>query len=217
MHFKGIVFDMDGLMFDTERLAIEGWLHAGRQSGWPITRELIIGTIGFNTERTRSYYAEQLGPNFDYDQVSRMARERVQSLIEADGLPMKPGLQELLIYFKGRDCKIALATSTRIGRARQNLERAGIIRYFDALVGGDMVARSKPEPDIYLEACRRLGLPPGDCLAFEDSPAGIRSATSAGMSAIMVPDIIRPDAGIRALILAELNQLDEAIDLLEAT
>jgi HAD superfamily hydrolase (TIGR01509 family) len=213
--FRGVVFDMDGLIFDTERIAVEGWLAASRQLGLPISRDLVLQAVGRNAGDTRSLFVRVLGDRLDYDQARQACSAFIYATIEQEGVPLKPGLLALLAYLRRQGIQIALATSTAETRTRYLLDQAGIRSYFDQLVCGDHIARGKPEPDIYLAACSALALPPSDCLALEDSPAGIQSAHRAGLAVIMIPDLIRPDPGLAALLLARLATLADVIPLLE--
>lgn len=212
---QGVVFDMDGLIFDTERVAIEGWLAAGRALGWPISRDLVLQAIGRNAADTRQLFVTALGGDFDFDRARQACSAYIHATIESEGVPLKPGLRALLDELRLHGIAIALATSTARARTLSLLGLAKIGSYFDRLVCGDQIARGKPEPDIYLAACAALGLPPASCLALEDSPAGILSAHRAGLSVIMIPDLIQPDASLEELLLAKLDSLAEVIPLVK--
>jgi HAD superfamily hydrolase (TIGR01509 family) len=139
------------------------------------------------------------GPGFDFEKAYLECGVIYQDHITRHGLPLKPGIRELLDDLSARKIPLAVATSTRNPTAGQRLEEVGLLRYFSVLVTGDQITRGKPEPDIYLEAIRRLGLDAATSFALEDSPAGVRSAHAAGLQVIMVPDLVAPTPEIAAL------------------
>ena len=190
-----VVFDMDGVLLDTERCVIEGYVQAA--SGFGLTdmdflREVCVKSIGTNKQRTTEIFLENYGPRFDYESFRRAADEAIRSNFQVFGIPVKKGAQDILRYLHSMGVRIGLCTSTRKETVVKELTEAGLYRYFDAVVTGDMVGRSKPEPDIYLKACEELGVEPGETFAIEDSINGIRSACAAGMKVLMVPDLVQP-------------------------
>ena len=211
---KGIVFDMDGLMFDTERLAKEAWAYAGTVLGLNITQEMVIKTLGLNTDDTDRVLMEELGEAFDIMAARKIRTEYVVGSIEKNGIPMKRGLPELLKYLNENDYKITVATSSEHEVARYNFRRAGISDFFDDIVCGDMIEQGKPAPDIYLKASGILGVPPQECLALEDSPMGILAAYRAGLKPVMIPDMKEPDEETTKLLYARLETLHDVIGLL---
>jgi len=211
---KGIVFDMDGLMFDTERLINRGWYFAGRQAGYDITEETVFKTLGLDLGKTRRVFLEDLGEDLDFDAIDTVRVDFINDFIEKNGVPMKPGLIELLDFLKSNRYKMTVATSTDRKKAAHLFQKAGISPYFDDIVCGDMVEHGKPEPDIYLKACQLIGVAPGECLALEDSLMGIQSAYSAGMKPVMIPDLVEPDSETIKRLYARLPSLFDVIDLL---
>jgi HAD superfamily hydrolase (TIGR01509 family) len=212
---SGIVFDMDGLMFDTERLAVEGYALAGRITGQNIPKDLIVKAIGLNRENTTKLFHEHYSKDFDYFSIRKIMVDYTTEYIEKNGMPCKPGLIELLEYLKNNRYAFTVATSTDRDRTEYYMAKAGIRGYFGDLVCGDMVKRGKPEPDIYLKACEILSLPASECIALEDSPMGILSAYRAGMKPVMIPDLIEPDANTKKLLHACLASLLDLTGLLE--
>lgn len=214
---KGIVFDMDGVLFDTERLITEAWYEVGEQ--WKIERQkmekAVFGCIGFNRTDTRNYFLKNFGTEFDYELFRVTSSELFAKKIEEEGLPVKVGVYELLEYLGKSGLKVGLASSTSTPSVRKHLEEAGITSYFEVIIGGEQVEHSKPQPDIYWKACLGLGLEPGDCMAIEDSPNGIRSAFGAGMKAVMVPDLVRADAAVEAMLYRKFDSLLEVKEFLE--
>ena len=141
---RAAIFDMDGLMFDTERLYGDAWLYAGRVTGFPITKELLNRTRGADRGSCISAFREALGDTFDFYAVRRYRQEYVDGYLEKNGMPLKPGLMELLGYLKHSGYGIGLATSTDEPTAREYLGMAGVSGYFDCMIFGDMVKKGKP-------------------------------------------------------------------------
>jgi len=212
---KGIVFDMDGLMFDTERLSVDAWVRAGAEAGYAVSEALVAGTVGLDIKHTKRIFAERFGEDFDFDALRSVKLGYVDDFIEKHGMPVKPGLHELLRYLRSNRYKIALATSTAAARVAYYFEKTGLSEFFDGVVCGDSVQNGKPAPDIFLKAGELLGLPPAACLVLEDSPAGILAAHRAGMKPVLIPDLAEPDEEIRRLSFAQLPSLADVIPLLE--
>lgn len=188
---KAVVFDMDGILFDTERLCMETWKEFAEEKGIENIETALIGCIGLNRTDTRLFLENFYGKDFPYDELRQITSERMQKKMEKE-IPVLPGVVELLDYLVEKQVKIGLASSSRSEVIKSHITRARLTDYFEVIVGGDMIEHSKPLPDIYLIACEKLGVAPGEAYAIEDSPNGIRSAYSAGMKAIMVPDLIEP-------------------------
>ena len=188
---KAVVFDMDGILFDTERLCMEVWNEFADEMGIENIEKALVGCIGLNRTDTRIFLENFYGKDFPYDELRQTTSERMAKRMEKE-IPMLPGVRELLDYLSERKVPIGLASSSRSEVIKSHITRAGLTDYFQVVVGGDMIEHSKPLPDIYLIACEKLGVSPEDAYAIEDSPNGIRSAYSAGMKAIMVPDLIEP-------------------------
>lgn len=212
---RGIVFDMDGLIFDTERIAQQGWAYAGRQMGFDVSKELILQTVGLDAEGSKRIFLDFLGPNIDFKTFRKMRLDYAVNYIEQYGMPQKPGLVELLEYLKRHGYKIVVATSTDAARATYYFEKAGLTHFFDSIVCGDSITVRKPAPDIYLKACETIAAAPGECFALEDSPIGILAAHRAGMKPIMIPDLIQPDEETKKLLFAQLSSLFDVIGLLD--
>lgn len=194
-----VVFDMDGVLFDTERIYADGWVAAAKEYGYEDVEEAVMGAIGRNANDTRALFMELMGEAFPYDEVWERARVITRQTIETNGLPVMKGVRELLDYLKASNYRIGLASSTRKARVLEQIAMAGIADYFQVVVGGDMVTHSKPNPEIYLIACKELGVDPESTYAIEDSLNGIRSAYGAGMKALMVPDMIAPTEEIKGM------------------
>lgn len=185
-----VVFDMDGVIFDSERLILVCWEKVGQKHGLVGIKEAALDCIGTNAVKTKEIMKEHYGEAFPYEAYSKEASVMFHEVVNRDGLPVKKGVRELMEYLKAQSIPMALASSTRLQVVTQELQQAGLYEYFRAVVGGDQLKRSKPAPDIYLAACEKLGVEPADAYAIEDSYNGIRASHSAGMRPIMVPDLL---------------------------
>lgn len=207
-----VVFDMDGVLFDTERLCQDSWLAVAEENGLPGMEEIFPQCIGLNANDSRRIVMNAYGEDFDYESFREQASVWFWDYIGKNGLPMKPGVRELLNWLRENGWTVGLASSTRRSSVLNHLEQAGIRDYFSAVITGDMVEHSKPQPDIYLMACRELGADPEEAYAIEDSPNGIRSAYAAGMSPLMVPDMIAPDEEMKRLSSCIFTDLMEVLE-----
>ena len=212
---KAAVFDMDGLMFDTERLVYDNWQQMMDERGYDYSIEDFKQTVGRRKAEVQNFYFGRYGADCPYWKLSERGKKMYVDKVKRDGIPVKPGLYETLSYLKEKGCKIALATSTSRPTAEFNLESAGVTEYFDALVCGGDVKNGKPHPEVFLTAAEKLGLSPESCAAFEDSINGIKSAYAAGMVTVMVPDFLQPTDEIRPMISFLCADLSEAARRLE--
>ena len=197
--YKAVVFDMDGVIFDSERLVLECWKEIAQTKGMEHMDEVFRKCIGTNMIKTKEILLEHYGEDFPFDTFRKEASILFHSQYDNGRLPMKAGIKELLVYLKEQGVRIGLASSTRYEVVRQELQDAGILSYFQSLTCGDMVKQSKPEPEIFLKACESLFVKPEEAIAIEDSFNGIRSAYRAGMFPIMVPDMIAPNEEMKQL------------------
>ncbi len=198
-----VVFDMDGVIFDTETVCLNVWKSLAEEFGFENCDEVFSLCIGCNRLHTIQILNDSQKSGFQTEEFLRRASERMAEVVKKEGMPVKPGAPELLRWLREHGAKIAVASSTQAATVAEELKMAGLYSYFDVVVGGDMVKKSKPEPDIYLYACSLLEEKPGECFAIEDSHNGIRSASEAKMRTLMVPDRL-PATG-------EMEQLAEAI------
>lgn len=214
MPILSVIFDMDGLMFDSEAYYRIAMNEAFRERGLYADQQIFDSTIGMNMADTSIALRQIPGYTEVEQQILPRIDELLLDLYETRGVPIKPGLFTLLDYLHQNEHPIGLATSTIRRLAEPVLQQAGVNSYFRAMVFGDMVKNGKPAPDIYLLAAEKLNAKPSRCLVLEDSIAGVQAAASAGMRAIMVPDSIQPDAATRARALAVCDTLADAIPLL---
>jgi len=188
----GVIFDMDGLMLDTEPLYRIVWKRAAAACGYTITDEFYRGLVGRGRTVAERILAETVGPGFPMEKFRRLSREDEVRAFTFDPVATKPGLGELLEFVEARGWPNAVATSTERALAVPLLKRMGLLDRFVAVATGDEVTRGKPHPDLFLLAAERLGFAPGECLALEDSEAGVLAAAGAGMPVYMVPDLVQP-------------------------
>lgn len=212
---KAVVFDMDGVLFDTERLCEEVWSQIATKHHISGMKAVMQQCIGLNENDTRTLVKKHFGQDFPYDDLRNEVSECFWNKIEKDGLPIKMGVQEILSYLQQEGYGIGLASSSKRESVLHHLQQAGIINYFSAIITGDMVEHSKPEPDIYLKACEELKVEPARAYAIEDAPNGIRSAYAAGMKPIMVPDRIKPDAEMEQYSYCICENLIEVMECLD--
>ncbi len=204
-----VIFDMDGLMFDTERLAFSAWKKAGKDFGFEITPNLYTKTIGSDFRDVQLIYNNHFGKSFPYHEIRKTEIQYTEEYIEQNGVPVKKGLYQLINFLEEKSILRAVATSTERERAEKYLSLANIKDKFDLIVCGDDVLRGKPEPDIFLKAAERLNCLPNECIVLEDSENGLKAAATAGMYPVYIPDLNRPSKEVQKLIYREFDSLIE--------
>ena len=209
-----VIFDMDGLMLDSERAITDCMERAAAEAGHALPRSLWLSLVGTGEQACREILAARLG---EPSAMAMLDRTDVlyEAMVEA-GIPHRPGIVGLLEWLQARGIPRAVATSTRRPLALRKLRRAGLLERFDAVCTSSDVEQPKPAPDVYLLAAKRLGVAPARCLVLEDSPAGVRAALAAGMLPVQVPDLVEPDAALRKLGHRIVPSLAQAQALLEA-
>lgn len=188
---KAIVFDMDGVLFDTERICGIVWMEICKEIGFKDGEIALKNCTGLNRESERRYFEEH-HPDIDFEWFINRLTKDFTAYTDRNGIPLKTGTRELLTWLKGNMWKTAMATSSRMEAALHHLEMTGLREMFDEIITGDMVKKGKPDPEIYLTACEKLCVKPEETYAVEDSRNGLHSANNAGMRAILVPDLIEP-------------------------
>lgn len=211
---QGVLFDMDGLMFDTERLGRAAWRYAAARLGIRIPEQVIADMRGTGMDQCRALFNGAV-PGGLYDEAHALRLAYADHWIEAHGVPVKPGLRQMLDHLRRAGIPAVLATSTRRERAERYLALAGVGEYLAAAVCGSEVEHPKPAPDIFLAAAAAIPASPDRCVVLEDSPNGLRAAKAAGCRAIVIPDLTpAPPAG-EGLWDARAEDLSQAVALLE--
>lgn len=213
MNIKAVIFDLDGTLIDTERLYRMYWPKALAHFGYDLSdeRALMLRSLGrpFAPEQFKKWY----GKDFDYPKVRTYRKELIEAHIAEHGVDAKPGVRELAEKLAEMGITVAIATATDPERTERYLSLAGLQGIFHTIISATMVPHGKPAPDIYLYACQTLGLAPGECLAVEDAPNGVRSAYAAGCPVVMIPDQTEPDEELMPLLYARAESLSEIADL----
>ena len=212
---KGIIFDMDGLMINTEKLLQRFWCEAANEFGYPMKPEHSLKIRSLSAKLAEPMLKQLVSPEFDYQKVRKRRMELMNAYIREHGVEEKEGLKELLSYLKEEKYDMAVATATDYARTKLYLSSIGVFSYFSQVICGDMVKNGKPKPDIYQLAVQKLGYEPGECVALEDSPNGILAAYRAGVLPIMVPDLDQPEEKTRQIAFQIVNNLKEVIPILE--
>ncbi len=215
VEMKAFVFDMDGLIFDSERVVQRSWNRVGYEMGYGKIGEHIYHTLGMNVVSRKKYFLEHIDPKFPHEEFSARTRVVFREIVDSEGLAMKQGAKELILLGKEKGYRLAVATSSRRDYASRLLKEAEVYDYFDGFVFGDMVSHSKPDPEIYEKACEVIGVLPKESIAFEDAPAGIRSAATAGLRVVAVPDLVQPPKELDEMIWMKLESLKEMVDYIK--
>lgn len=207
---------MDGLLFDTEKMLSHFWKMAAAESGFEMNTVHSMAIRSTAPEKAEKILQGYFGKEFDYYKIRNRRRELMNDFIKENGLPMKTGVKDILLLAKKYDIKTSVATSTDLKRTEWYLTIQKIRGYFDEIATVDMVERGKPFPDIYLYAAKKLELCPNECVAFEDSPNGILSASRAGCRTFMIPDLSQPDEEISEVLWNKADNLSEAAVYIES-
>ncbi len=211
---NGVIFDMDGLMFDTEQIYGIYWRKVSRELGYPMDDELVTMMCGAVRDFQIQAIHTRMGEDAPAAEIVDGCKRRTHEYIAHNPIPFKAGLTELLTALREREIPTAIATGTPRVLADDMIARAELSCYIDAMVCGDEVTACKPDPEIFLKAAEAIGVPPQECIVLEDSFNGIRAAHSAGAQPIMIPDTMQPTDDIRALCVHVFERLEEVIALL---
>lgn len=211
---KGAIFDMDGLLFDTERLFRDGWVEMAKQFGQVPNPDFPVAIAGTSGAGMREVI-HRFYPEVDTFAFQKSCYAYAARILE-NGPPEKPGVKEILTFFRDQGVKIAVASSSYREMIQKNLRAAGIEELFNAVISGDEVTRGKPEPDIFLLAAQQLGCAPEDCYVFEDGINGVQAGIAAGCATIMIPDLFPPTDELRKNCAGIYPDLIEAKQAIEA-
>lgn len=210
-----IIFDMDVLMFDTESIFIKAWDYAGEKMGIGKAGYMTMKTLGMSIQMSKKLWVKEFGNKYDEDLLRKYTKEFLQKYYSENSVPIKQGLYELLDFLKQHNYKLGVASSSPRWEVEKHLRDAKVYEYFNSIVCGDMISKSKPEPEIYLKACELLGEIPENCIALEDSKNGLLAAHKAGCKVVMIPDLWQPDEEIEKILYAKFNALDNVIGFLQ--
>ena len=212
---RGVLFDMDGVVIDSERLYTRFWMEAAADLGFPMTLEQGLQLRSLSRSACQAKLESFFGPAVSYDRVRARRIELMDVYIAEHGVEGKPGIRELLAYLRERGIPCAITSSSAIPVIEQHLGRLGLLDYFTALRSGKDVPKGKPAPDIYLEGAAAIGLAPENCLAIEDSPAGLEAAWRAGCMGVFVPDQAPPDEVTLSRCTARADSLIDVMELIQ--
>jgi HAD superfamily hydrolase (TIGR01509 family) len=212
---RAVIFDMDGLMLDTEKPVVDVWVQAAEIKGWKVDAAAAYRTIGINEASTKALLMHEYGPDFPYDAIRKELNRIMTEKIEKEGIAHRPGLLTLLDHLASCNIPMAVATSSNRKSTLWKLQKAGIQDRFTTLVCGDEISRGKPAPDIFLRAAELLGKKPEECLGFEDSPAGLQGLQAAGIRSVFIKDVVEPSPEILAKVWRRYTSLAEAVELLD--
>lgn len=207
-----VVFDMDGVLFDTQKVYSKTWIEVAGILGINEIEEPLFHCIGRNRADQEIILKKYYPDGFPFDEFYRLKNKIFDRHIEEDGIPLMKGTKELLMYLNEAGAKLAIASSSRKDVIMHHIHQTGLSGMFHKIIGGDMVAHSKPNPDIYLKACDELGVDTEKTFAVEDSYNGIRAAASAGMKTIMIPDMQPPTKEMDELLFKRFNDLIELME-----
>lgn len=214
-NMQAILFDMDGLMIDTESVSGQSWLRAAEEVGVAIPEHVILGMVGLSVHKSLDYVAAHFQDRALAETLSQHCRRHYRDLLSHGELQLKPGIIEVLQWVEEQALPHAVATSTQRQMCDLKLQRTGLGRYFQHTVAGDEVANTKPAPDVYLAAATRLGINPAECIVLEDSLTGMQAGLAAGMPVILVPDMVLPAVEQTREALAVCQDLHQALTLLK--
>ena len=213
---RGILFDMDGLVLDSEVLYTRFWREAAAALGYPMTVAQSLGMRSLGKDRGQPYLESLFGSGIDYTILRNKRIELMNVYVDAHGIPPKPGIFELLDYMEENGIAAAITSSSPMDAIKRHLDAVGLLQRFQKLCSGHDIPNTKPAPDIYLLGAEKLGLKPEECLALEDSPTGILSAYRAGCLPVMIPDLDQPGEETQQLLFAKADSLSDIIDILKA-
>lgn len=211
---RGVLFDMDGVVLDTEALYARFWREAAAALGHTMSYQQALGMRSLSNTAGQAQLERYFGPGVSRAEFREKRIELMDAYIDVHGVDLKPGIRELLDFLDEKGIPAAITTSSPLERVERYLGPHGLLPRFKRLCSGAEVAHGKPEPDIYLFGAACLGVDPENCIAVEDSPAGVLSAYRAGCMTVMVPDLDQPDAETKKLLFAKADSLADIIDLI---
>lgn len=215
MEYNAAIFDMDGLLLDTEQVCMTAFQQTCIEMNIPFKQDVYLSIIGRNQAGIKPIIEQGYGNILDYTIFHPQWMQRYLAVVEHQAIPVKSGVIALLEWLQTQNIPMVVATSTHNALAHKKLHLAGLSKYFSHITSGDEVTNGKPAPDIYFLAAQRLHINPSQCIAFEDSNNGVKSAISANITTLQIIDLVEPDADTRALGHHIFNTMDEALQFLK--
>lgn len=218
MKIEAVLFDMDGLMFDTESLSTEAFIYSAKKQDYEMTKNETLQVLGFTEEATYKFWESYFKDSYvDGIKLADNHYKYIEKVLFTTGPKKMPYVEELLVYLKENNYKVAVASSSNINHIENNIEKTGLSKYIDKMASGQEVLNGKPAPDVFLLAAERLGVKPENCLVLEDSKSGIKAGHASGATVFMVPDMFKPDKECEGLADRIVKNLGEIITILEET
>ncbi|MHC1682142.1 MAG: HAD family hydrolase [Clostridiaceae bacterium] len=214
--FELVIFDMDGLMFDTELISKRAWKDIGKLNNFEVSDEFLLGLLGRNGKAIELQFKGLFGEEFPFAELYKAKELRADDIIEEEGLVKKEGLIELIDYLKANDFKIAVATSSSREKAHRLLSIAGVLEKFDKVLCGDEISKGKPDPEIFLTVCQKLDVEPSKAIVLEDSERGLEAAVAGGIACVLIPDLVEPSEKHVSLAHSKVKSLKEIIEILNS-
>lgn len=209
------IFDMDGLMFDTERLFMNFLIETAARYQYNITPELYYRTIGCNGDYLKNLMLSDLGSDYPFEDISQKTKEKIEAYVLENGLPEKEGLKSLLNYLDRKQIPCCVASSSDSTLVNTYLKKNQLQKYFSFVIGGDQVTKTKPNPEIFLKACEHFHIAAKNACVLEDSENGILASASAGIPVICVPDLKLPKYEIIRQTLFTTSSLSKVLEILK--
>ncbi len=213
---KAVLFDMDGTLLDTERICLKAWQYVIDKYNLPFDISLPIESIGLNYKSMTELFYKRLGNDFPFEKYWAKSKEYLEEYESVNGVPVKEGFDRLCEYLKANHIKMIVSTSTHHKPAMEVLDKAGILPYFDGIIGGDEITNGKPAPEIFLKAADLSGCNYDECLVVEDSENGVKSAVAAELKCVYIKDIKDIDYSLKRIVHASCNDLSEVVNVISA-
>lgn len=212
---KAVIFDMDGLMIDSERLTFQAYQHILKEMNLTISEDFYKTLLGKTIDSIHDLFYTTYGNDFPIQDVIQKVHQYIEESFITKGVPLKKGLLELLVYLKEHNYKTIVATSSQRKRVDQILQLSDLTKYFDDSICGDEVNKGKPNPEVFLKSCQKLNVLPQEAIVLEDSEAGIQAAFHGNIDVICIPDMKFPESEYEEMTTAIFNSLDQVISYLE--